>query len=299
VIGVILAGGTGSRLWPMTAATSKQLLPIYDKPLIYYPLSTLISANIREILIISTPQDELRFRELLGGGQQFGVDIRYAVQSAPKGIAEAITIAYSNFDWKTSPMTLILGDNIFDGSLVKKSLRDGIKKAYRGYASVFLSPVADPERYGVATITGNSISKITEKPKDPDTNLAVTGMYVYPPSVFNVAKELQPSARGELEITDVNQHMIDHRLLEHYYLGPGTSWLDTGTPESLLQASHYVQTIQVRQERLVGSPELAAVGAGLITPDDVIKLHSGKENSYSKQLVRLFSSVHLEYLWVL
>jgi glucose-1-phosphate thymidylyltransferase len=159
--------------------------------------------------------------------------------------------------------------------------------------------VADPERYGVATITGNSISKITEKPKDPDTNLAVTGMYVYPPSVFNVAKELQPSARGELEITDVNQHMIDHRLLEHYYLGPGTSWLDTGTPESLLQASHYVQTIQVRQERLVGSPELAAVGAGLITPDDVIKLHSGKENSYSKQLVRLFSSVHLEYLWVL
>lgn len=262
--GIILAGGSGTRLYPITRGVSKQLLPVYDKPMIYYPLSVLMLVGIREIIIITTPQDQEQFQRLLGDGSQWGLDLHYGLQPSPDGLAQALIIAEEFLDG--APSALILGDNIFYGNELRTLLASADARAEG--ASVFVYQVADPERYGVAEISADgAVLGLEEKPARPKSNLAVTGLYFYDENAPEMAKQIKPSARGELEITDLNMIYMAEQKLHCEELGRGFAWLDTGTFESLLEASQFVQTLQSRQGVQIASLEEIAFSQGWIDRD--------------------------------
>lgn len=267
--GIILAGGAGTRLYPITMVTSKQLLPIYDKPMIYYPLSSLMLAGIKDILIISTPQDTPRFESLLGDGSQFGISLQYAVQPSPDGLAQAFIIGEDFIG--DDACAMILGDNIFYGSGFGSMLRSSVENAYNGRATVFGYYVNDPERFGIVEFNKDGkVISVEEKPQYPKSNYAITGLYFYPKNVSKIAKEVKPSARGELEITTLNDMYLKESSLDVQLLGRGYAWLDTGTMESLLEASDFVQMIEKRQGVMISAPEEIAYRNGWISNDKLM-----------------------------
>jgi len=283
--GIILAGGSGTRLYPVTQAVGKSLLPVYNKPLIYYPLCTLMLASIREILIISTPEDVPKFQTMLRDGSQYGVRLHYKVQPRPEGIAQAFLLGEEFLGG--GPCALVLGDNIFYGHDLAKDLRESAQKAQG--ARVFAYPVHDPERYGVVEFDtrGRALS-IEEKPKQPKSKYAVTGLYFYDRHVVEITKSLKPSRRGELEITDVNQAYLKMGQLEVVVMGRGMAWLDTGTHESLMDAALYIQAIEKRQGLMVACPEEIAYRSGYITAEQVEKIGNSMRNSgYGEYLLQL------------
>lgn len=293
--GIILAGGSGTRLYPLTMVTSKQLLPIYDKPMIYYPMSVLMNAGIRDILIISTPQDTPRFQELLSDGNQFGVNLSYAVQPSPDGLAQAFIIG-EEFIGKDT-VAMILGDNIFAGQGLTKRLKMAVDTAETGNgATVFGYYVEDPERFGIVEFDteGKAIS-IEEKPQEPKSNYCVTGLYFYDNRVVEYAKNLKPSARGELEITDLNRIYLENGELNVEVLGQGFTWLDTGTHESLVEATNFVKTIEGHQHRKVACLEEIAYRNGWISKEDVLKTYELlKKNQYGQYLMDILDGKFLD-----
>jgi len=295
--GIILAGGSGTRLYPLTTVTSKQLLPIYDKPMIYYPLSVLMNAGIRDILIISTPQDTPRFQELLKDGSQFGIHLSYAVQPSPDGLAQAFIIG-ADFIGDDS-VAMVLGDNIFAGHGLKKRLEAAVKKAEAGNgATVFGYYVDDPERFGIVEFDseGKAIS-IEEKPEHPKSNYCVTGLYFYDNHVVEYAKNLKPSARGELEITDLNRIYLKQGALHVELLGQGFTWLDTGTHESLVDATNFIKTMEAHQHRKIGCLEEIAYLNGWISKDEVLKVYEVlKKNQYGQYLKDVLDGKYLDAL---
>lgn len=295
--GIILAGGSGTRLYPLTMVTSKQLLPIYDKPMIYYPMSVLMNAGIRDILIISTPQDTPRFQELLGDGHQFGVELTYAVQPSPDGLAQAFIIGEEFIENDT--VAMVLGDNIFAGHGLKKRLKAAVSNAEDGNgATVFGYYVDDPERFGIVEFNseGKAVS-IEEKPEKPKSNYCVTGLYFYDNRVVEYAKNLKPSARGELEITDLNRIYLESGDLNVELLGQGFTWLDTGTHESLVEATNFVKTMETHQHRKIACLEEIAYLNGWITEDDVLKVYELlKKNQYGQYLKDVLDGKYLDVL---
>ena len=283
--GIILAGGSGTRLYPVTHAMGKSLLPVYNKPMVYYPLCTLMLAGIREILIISTPEDVPKFQALLGNGRQFGIRLHYKVQPKPEGIAQAFLVGEEFLGG--NPCALVLGDNIFYGHDLAKDLREAAMQT-RG-ARVFAYPVHDPERYGVVEFDGAGRAlSIEEKPAKPKSRYAVTGLYFYDDEVVKVAKSLKPSARGELEITDVNKAYLERGQLEVVVMGRGMAWLDTGTHESLMEAALYIQAIEKRQGLMVACPEEIAFRYGYIGEEEIRATgETMKNNSYGAYLLQL------------
>lgn len=268
--GMILAGGSGTRLYPLTRVTSKQLLPVYDKPMIYYPLSTLMLAGIRDILIISTPSDVPRFEGLLGDGGQFGIHLSYAVQAKPEGLAQAFLVGEAFIG--NDPCTMILGDNIFYGSYFRKNLSDAVHNAEKGNATIFGYYVKEPRRFGIVEFDKNrKVLSVEEKPREPKSNYCITGLYFYPRGVAEKAKQLKPSARNELEITDLNRLYLEEECLRVQILGRGFAWMDTGTMDSLMEASSFVQTVQNRQGVVISAPEEIAYYEKWITREDLLK----------------------------
>ncbi len=292
--GIILAGGSGTRLYPLTKVTSKQLLPIYDKPMIYYPLSVLMNAGIRDILIISTPDDTPRFEALLGDGKQFGVNLSYAVQPSPDGLAQAFIIGEKFINGDS--VAMILGDNIFHGQGLKKRLRAAAEK--KKGATVFGYYVDDPERFGIVEFdeTGKAIS-IEEKPEKPKSNYCVTGLYFYDNRVVEYAKNLKPSARGELEITDLNRIYLENGELDVTLLGQGFTWLDTGTHESLVEATNFVKTIETHQHRKIACLEEIAYTNGWISKEEVMAAYEiYKKNQYGQYLKDVIDGKYIDKL---
>ena len=292
--GIVLAGGSGTRLYPLTKVTSKQLLPIYDKPMIYYPISVLMSAGIRDILIISTPEDTPRFQELLGDGHQFGIDLSYAVQPSPDGLAQAFIIGEEFIGGDS--VAMILGDNIFQGQGLPMRLRAAAAK--ESGATVFGYYVDDPERFGIVEFdeNGKAVS-IEEKPEKPKSNYCVTGLYFYDNRVVEFAKSLKPSARGELEITDLNRIYLEKGELDVILLGQGLTWLDTGTHESLVEATNFVKTVETHQHRKIACLEEIAYLNGWISRDDVMAAYEVyKKNQYGKYLKDILDGKYVDKL---
>lgn len=287
--GIILAGGSGTRLYPLTQVISKQLLPVYDKPMIYYPLSMLMLSGIRDILIISTPEDTPRFESLLGDGSRFGISLQYKVQPSPDGLAQAFIIGEEFIGEEACAM--VLGDNIFYGNGMKKRLIQAVENAENGRASVFGYFVNDPERFGVVEFDREGkVLSIEEKPKNPKSHYAVTGLYFYPKGVSKKAKEVKPSARGELEITTLNQMYLEENTLDVILLGRGFTWLDTGTTDSLIEASSFVQLMQTHQGIVMSCLEEIAYKRGWISKEEVLKAANlMSKNDYGKHLMNVIN----------
>lgn len=282
--GIVLAGGNGSRLYPTTFAVSKQLLPVYDKPMIYYPISVLMLAGIRDILIISTPNDLPLFEKLLGNGSRYGINFSYKVQPYPAGLAQAFILGEEFI--KNDNVALVLGDNIFYGQGFSKMLHKAVKNANSGFATIFGYPVKDPERFGVVEFSGDKVISVEEKPENPKSNYAVTGLYFYDNKVIDYAKSLTPSKRGELEITDLNMIYLENNKLNLELFGRGFAWLDTGTHRSLLQASQYIQTIEENQGIKIACLEEVAYRMGFLEKEDVIKSSAGYNNNEYFEYIR-------------
>lgn len=293
--GIVLAGGSGTRLYPITKGVSKQLLPVFDKPMIYYPISVLMLAGIRDILIISTPQDLPSFRRLLGDGSDYGLHLEYAEQPSPDGLAQAFIIGEEFIGDEAA--CLVLGDNIFHGNSFTVMLKEAVRAAEQeGKATVFGYWVSDPERYGVAEFdAGGNCLSIEEKPEHPKSNYAVTGLYFYPNKVVEIAKHIRPSARGELEITSVNQEFLNMGQLKVQTLGRGFAWLDTGTHDSLAEASTYIEVIEKRQGLKVACLEGIALRQGWITPEKMKQLAQPMlKNQYGQYLLKVIKELNLE-----
>ena len=285
--GIILAGGSGTRLYPLTRVTSKQLLPVYDKPMIYYPLSTLMLSGIRDILIISTPKDTPHFEELLGDGSHFGIHLSYAVQPSPDGLAQAFLIGEEFIG--DDACAMILGDNIFFGGYFRRNLADAVRGAKQGTATIFGYFVRDPQRFGIVEFDREKrVISVEEKPKNPKSNYCITGLYFYPAGVAEMAKKVKPSARNELEITDLNRLYLEEGRLGVQILGRGFAWLDTGTMDSLMEASSFIQTIQNRQNIVISAPEEIAYFEKWITREELIASAAlyGK-SPYGEHLMRV------------
>lgn len=296
--GIILAGGSGTRLYPLTMVTSKQLLPIYDKPMIYYPMSVLMNAGIRDILIISTPADTPRFQELLGDGHQFGVNLSYAVQPSPDGLPQAFVIGEKFI--ANEPVVMVLGDNIFAGHGLKKRLKAAVANAENGKgATVFGYYVDDPERFGVVEFNADGkVISVEEKPKKPKSNYCITGMYFFDKHVVEYAKNLKPSDRGELEITDLIRMYMEQKNLNVELLGQGFTWLDTGTHESLVDATNFVKTIEQHQHRKIACLEEIGYLNGWISKEDVLKMYEVmKKNQYGQYLKNVLDGKYKEHLY--
>lgn len=287
--GIILAGGSGTRLYPLTMVTSKQLLPIYDKPMVYYPLSVLMMAGIKDILIISTPTDLPRFEQLLGDGSKFGINLSYVVQPSPDGLAQAFILGDEFIG--DDPCAMILGDNIFHGAGLIKHLHNSVARAEKGEATIYGYYVNDPERFGIVELDeNNNAISIEEKPKNPKSNYCVTGLYFYPKGVSDLAKQVKPSPRGELEITTLNNMYLDMKKLHVTTMGRGYSWLDTGTHESLVDASNYIKILEEHQGIKVCCPEEIAYKNGWISKEQLIEAgNSMSKNQYGRHLLNVAS----------